>query len=167
MMMMMMMRKSVIMRMVTTGLAIFFQTNYSSLNPVTPSYKSPSLSTLDKLFWFSSNMKFWRWLKVLFWFNLLIRAHLSGAMRNFKCTSFLLLLGCKGENDQEDEKQLFKFKIILNFTSFSVFGSCQLQDLVENNNVEKLETTFLASSRLEIYIRTGPVEMTERNCGTN
>ena len=119
--------------MVTTGLAIFFQTNYSSLNPVTPSYKSPSLSTLDKLFWFSSNMKFWRCLKVWLWFNLLIRAHLSGAMRNFKCTSFLLLLGCKGENDQEDEKQLFKF----NFTSFSVFGSCQLQDLVENNNVEK------------------------------
>ena len=129
--------KSVIMRMVTTGLAIFFQTNYSSLNPVTPSYKSPSLSTLDKLFWFSSNMKFWRCLKVWLWFNLLIRAHLSGAMRNFKCTSFLLLLGCKGENDQEDEKQLFKSKIILNFTSFSVFGSCQLQDLVKNNNVEK------------------------------
>ena len=47
MMMRRMMRKSVIMRM---GLAIILQTNYSSLNPVTPSYKSPGLNTLDKLF---------------------------------------------------------------------------------------------------------------------
>ena len=110
---------------------------------------------------------FRRWMKLWLWFNLLIRAHLSGAMRNFKCTSFLLLLGCKGENDQEDEKQLFKFKIILNFTSFSVFGSCQLQDLVKNNNVEKTWDDVYSELRLEIYIRTGPVQMTERNCGTN
>ena len=46
---------------------------------------------------------------------------------------FFFILYYKGESDQEDEKQLFKF----NFTSFSVFGSCQLQDLVENNNVER------------------------------
>ena len=100
--------KSVIMRMVTTGLAIFFQTNYSSLNPVTPSYKSPSLSTLDKRFWSSSNMKFWRCLKVWLWFNLLIRAHLSGAMRNFKCTSFLLYIGLQGRKWSRGWKTTFQ-----------------------------------------------------------
>ena len=156
--------KSVIMRMVTTGLAIFFQTNYSSLNPVTPSYKSPSLSTLDKRFWSSSNMKFWKYdFDLTRWSGLIFQEQcvISSAPHFF---FYWVAREKMIKRMKNNFSNLKSFSILPRFLS-SV--AANYKTWWKTMMLRKLETTVMASRRLEIYIRTGPVQMTERNCETN